>query len=105
MKRLISDIVLILTIHCELASKLMSEGKERELTRAERMAIKFHLMICRPCTLFNIQRSAVEETAIIAKAGQLGAVALEEAAPERVRLPGAFVLRALAPAPAIAEQA
>jgi hypothetical protein len=36
-------------IMCREATKLMSLSLDRDLTRRERLALRFHTMMCRPC--------------------------------------------------------
>lgn len=45
----------ILTLHCEEASQLTSEGMERSLTRTERLALFCHTVICFSCRQFAKQ--------------------------------------------------
>lgn len=45
----IPNLKLILTLRCEAASQLASESLDRELTAAERWALRVHALVCRPC--------------------------------------------------------
>lgn len=38
---------------CKQVTQLISEGLDRELSRRERMAMKFHLMMCTGCNNFR----------------------------------------------------
>lgn len=40
---------------CRKASSLISDSLDRELTRGERFAMRFHLCICRVCRRFRHQ--------------------------------------------------
>lgn len=45
-------IKLMLTIHCDDASRLASDGLDRELTRSERAILRWHLFVCHRCRRF-----------------------------------------------------
>jgi hypothetical protein len=47
------NIKMILTLHCDESSRLLSEGMEHKLTRSERIALRLHLAICRSCSRFR----------------------------------------------------
>lgn len=49
------DLKLILTIRCEEASRLTSDGLDRKLTFSERLAVRAHTFICRSCRRFHSQ--------------------------------------------------
>lgn len=53
----------ILTLPCEEASRIMSEGMDRELTRVERVALRAHLISCRSCKRFRKQLTVIHEAA------------------------------------------
>ena len=42
-------------LKCKQATRLMSQAQDRELSLAENLALKFHLLICRGCTRCNKQ--------------------------------------------------
>jgi predicted anti-sigma-YlaC factor YlaD len=42
-------------MNCEQATRLMSDGCERDLTIRERAAIKMHNLLCVGCRNFNVQ--------------------------------------------------
>lgn len=42
-------------MNCEQATRLMSDGRERDLTIRERAAIKMHNLLCDGCRNFNVQ--------------------------------------------------
>lgn len=42
-------------MNCEQATRLMSDGCERDLTIRERAAIKMHNLLCDGCRNFNVQ--------------------------------------------------
>ncbi len=45
----------ILTLNCNEASLLVSEGRDRELTKLERYALRAHLVGCANCKRFRRQ--------------------------------------------------
>ncbi len=49
------NVVLILTMRCDQASRLISHSQERQLNGAERCALSFHLLICRVCRKYRKQ--------------------------------------------------
>ena len=49
-------------MNCKHATSLMSQGQDRELTLAERMQLKFHLVICNGCNNYNKQLHIIRET-------------------------------------------
>ena len=42
-------------MNCKEVSRLMSEMKDHEITWRQRMALRFHLMMCRMCRVYNRQ--------------------------------------------------
>ena len=42
-------------MHCRKATQLISEGMDRPLTRRERVALRFHLMLCTACKRYRRQ--------------------------------------------------
>ncbi len=42
-------------MNCEQATRLMSDGRERDLSLRERAAIKIHTLMCDGCSNFNAQ--------------------------------------------------
>lgn len=40
---------------CTKATQLISEGQDRTLTRAERVRLSMHTMMCRSCSRFGTQ--------------------------------------------------
>lgn len=42
-------------LRCKQSSLLISQSMERKLTLGERLQLRFHLMICTPCTRFKAQ--------------------------------------------------
>lgn len=63
MKRLAHQIRTILTLRCEEASRLMSDGYDRRLLWWERWAIRGHLIACRVCPGVKRQLELVTRTA------------------------------------------
>jgi len=57
------DVKMILSLSCDESSRLVSDNLERKLSRAERMALRLHLMVCRKCRAFrrnlNLLRDAL----------------------------------------------
>jgi predicted anti-sigma-YlaC factor YlaD len=53
----------ILTLPCEEASRLMSDGLDRELSSVERIALRAHLISCRSCKRFRRQLRVIDEAA------------------------------------------
>jgi hypothetical protein len=49
------SVKLILTLKCREASALIAEGADRELTVAERWALRLHLAYCSSCRRFRRQ--------------------------------------------------
>ena len=45
----------ILTLNCEQASRLLSENQDVYLTWAEKLALRFHLLICGSCRRYHKQ--------------------------------------------------
>lgn len=46
---------------CKQAAELMSEAQDRKLSRRERLALRFHLMMCRGCNNYNKQLAFIRE--------------------------------------------
>lgn len=42
-------------MNCEQATRLMSDGRERDLSFRERAAIRMHTLLCDGCNNFNVQ--------------------------------------------------
>jgi len=54
-RKTLKNIVLILTMRCDQASRLISHCQEAPLGGAEKCALSFHLMICRMCRKYKSQ--------------------------------------------------
>jgi hypothetical protein len=54
-RKTLKNIVFILTLRCDQASRLISFSQEASLNRAERLALSFHLLICRVCRKYKKQ--------------------------------------------------
>ncbi|MBN1909091.1 MAG: zf-HC2 domain-containing protein [Pirellulales bacterium] len=81
---------LILTLHCDESSHLLSDAQDRELTRVERAALSFHLMLCRNCCRFRRQlefmRKALRRLAGHDEPGEMSTTAtLSPEARDRIR--------------------
>jgi hypothetical protein len=50
----------ILTLPCEEASRLISDGLDRELTMVERFALRAHLISCGRCKRFRRHLTTIE---------------------------------------------
>ncbi len=44
-----------MTLRCDQASRLISNSQEAPLNKAERLALSFHLLICRVCRKYKKQ--------------------------------------------------
>jgi len=42
-------------MNCQQASRLISDGMDRPLTRSEQVRLSFHLLLCRNCRHFRQQ--------------------------------------------------
>jgi hypothetical protein len=54
-RKTLKNIVFILTLRCDQASRLISVSQEAPLNRVERWALYLHLLICRVCPRFRKQ--------------------------------------------------
>ncbi len=59
-------------MNCKKATKLMSEQMDRTLTLKERLALKFHLMMCSGCSNFDDQMHDLRNISQIYTKGQDG---------------------------------
>jgi len=50
---MLHDIKMVLTLSCDESSRLVSDRLERPLSRAERLALRLHLMVCARCRKFR----------------------------------------------------
>ena len=48
-------------MNCKQATSLMSQAQDRQLTLAERMKLKVHLIICNGCNNYNKQMHLIGE--------------------------------------------
>jgi hypothetical protein len=46
---------LLLTLHCEESTQLLSAGLERDLSAVERWAVRLHAVVCKQCRRFRRQ--------------------------------------------------
>ncbi len=53
----------ILTLPCEEAARIMSDGMDRALTNVERIALRAHLISCRSCKRFRKQLMVIDAAA------------------------------------------
>ena len=49
----LSNVKMVLTTSCDRSSRLLSDELERPLSRTERTALRFHLVLCRHCRRFR----------------------------------------------------
>ena len=61
MRSFLAHLNLILTLHCDEASRLTSESFERRLDFHERVAMRFHVVLCRSCRRFRKQLELLHE--------------------------------------------
>jgi len=54
-RKTFKNIVFILTLRCDQASRLISYSQESPLNKAESWALSFHLLICRMCRKYKKQ--------------------------------------------------
>jgi hypothetical protein len=54
-RQILKNVLLILTLTCDQAAEFMSRAQETALSRPERWALSFHLLICRLCRKYNRQ--------------------------------------------------
>ena len=47
-------------LSCKEASRKISEGMERPLSRGERIGLRLHLLLCRSCSAFRRQVRALD---------------------------------------------
>jgi hypothetical protein len=52
-RQILKNVILILTLTCDQAAELMSRAQEVTLSRPERWALSFHLLICRLCRKYK----------------------------------------------------
>lgn len=54
-RQILKNVLLILTLTCDQASEFMSRAQEATLSRPERWALSFHLLVCRLCRKYHRQ--------------------------------------------------
>ena len=55
-------VVFILTLRCDQASRLISQVQDAPLNKAERLALRLHLVSCRVCRTYKRQLKLMRET-------------------------------------------
>lgn len=55
----LNEIRMVLSLTCEEASHLASEGLDRKLSRGERWALRVHTVVCRSCRQMMKQLDAM----------------------------------------------
>ena len=63
MKNLWKAVHLILTLHCEESTRLMSDALDRRLSFAERWALRLHFISCWSCRRFKKHLQAIRTAA------------------------------------------
>ena len=53
----------ILTLNCEQSSRLLSDCLDRDLSLSERIALRLHTAICRPCRHLRTEMDAIKSAA------------------------------------------
>lgn len=76
----------ILTIRCDRSSHLASESLDRELTRAERWAMKLHEFVCKSCRRCHRQLIQLREAAQRRKQSAAEAEPASLSAAQRARM-------------------
>ena len=49
-------------MNCKHATRLMSQGQDRQLKLNERLRLSFHLVICNGCANYNKQLDIIRKT-------------------------------------------
>jgi hypothetical protein len=52
---------MLVSLSCEEASRLASESLDRELSRTERWALRFHAFLCRNCRQLILQLARIRK--------------------------------------------
>jgi hypothetical protein len=82
------NIRMILSLSCAASSRLLSDRLDRALSRTERTALLFHLLVCHPCRQFRrnlrLMRSLVHHMTEQNLSGEQSATTL--APDERARI-------------------
>jgi putative zinc finger protein len=60
---LLAGVWKILTLKCDEATRLVSDGFERDLRPMERWALRMHLISCRPCRRMRAQFNLLHQAA------------------------------------------
>jgi hypothetical protein len=53
--KIVSALNMLLTMSCDQASRLLSDGQDQPLCLTERTALRLHLYICRACRRYRRQ--------------------------------------------------
>lgn len=57
---MIKQLSTILTLNCRDAARLLSDRSERSLKMYERLALRFHLLICKGCRRFQCYLATIK---------------------------------------------
>ncbi len=85
-----SAILKILTLNCREAADLLSATEDGRISRAERLALRLHLLICGPCRRYRRALQKLREVTKVAmerleSGGHLPGSRLSEEARSRLR--------------------
>ena len=79
--RFISALRLILTLHCEQSTELVSRSLDQQLAFAERWAVRLHFLSCWSCRRFRKQLLVIQHAA-----AQRGEIPTDDAADTTTQL-------------------
>jgi hypothetical protein len=73
-------------LDCKHASRLVSQSMDRRLSLAERVGLRFHLLLCDACSNFSRQLVLLREAIrrMVRQTENDGAIRLSEPARERI---------------------
>ncbi len=61
-RKTLKNIVFVLTLRCDQASRLISLSQDQPLNRVEQTALFFHTLVCRLCRGYRKQLKLMRET-------------------------------------------
>ena len=77
---------MVLTLVCDDSAHLLSDSLDQPLTRAERLALRLHLLICRNCRRFRRQIEFIHRAMHHAAADSAADTSLPHMAPSNATL-------------------
>ncbi len=80
-----SNIFKILTLKCKDASVLLTRMQDEPLSKSDRLALKFHVMICKPCRRFKKQLELIKRVMSVFKSNLTKLAQLTDKQRERIR--------------------